>query len=65
MSDMEPTNDPRGGTAKPVADNENQPRNDREEKQTDPNLTELKGFVDPDEKIEPEGTDNPDVKGLP
>ena len=28
------------------------------QEQTDPNLTELKGFVDPDEKLEPEGTDN-------
>lgn len=29
------------------------------QEQSDPNLTELKGFVDPDEKLEPEGTDNP------
>lgn len=28
------------------------------QEQSDPNLTELKGFVDPDEKLEPEGTDN-------
>jgi hypothetical protein len=28
------------------------------QEQTDPNLTELKGLVDPDEKLEPEGTDN-------
>ncbi len=28
------------------------------QQQSDPNLTELKGFVDPDEKLEPEGTDN-------
>ncbi len=28
------------------------------QEQTDPNLTELKGFVDEDEKLEPEGTDN-------
>jgi hypothetical protein len=28
------------------------------QEQTDPNLTELKGFIDPDEKLEPEGTDN-------
>lgn len=28
------------------------------QEQTDPNLTELKGFVDPKEKLEPEGTDN-------
>ena len=29
------------------------------QQQTDPNLTELKGFIDPKEKLEPEGTDNP------
>jgi hypothetical protein len=29
------------------------------QEQTDPNLTELKGLTDPDEKLEPEGTDNP------
>lgn len=28
------------------------------QEQTDPNLTELKGFVDPDEELEPTGTDN-------
>lgn len=31
---------------------------DTKQKQSDPNLTELKGFTDPDEKLEPEGTDN-------
>lgn len=29
------------------------------QQQTDPNITELKGLTDPDEKLEPEGTDNP------
>jgi hypothetical protein len=29
-----------------------------QQEQTDPNLTELKGLVDPSEKLEPEGTDN-------
>ena len=29
------------------------------QQQTDPNLTELKGLTDKDEKLEPEGTDNP------
>jgi hypothetical protein len=29
-----------------------------QQEQTDPNLTELKGLVDPKEKLEPEGTDN-------
>jgi hypothetical protein len=28
------------------------------QQQTDPNLTELKGFTDPDEKLEPTDTDN-------
>ena len=28
------------------------------QEQSDPNLTELKGFTDPDEELEPEGTDN-------
>ncbi len=28
------------------------------QQQTDPNLTELKGFTDPDEELEPTGTDN-------
>jgi hypothetical protein len=29
------------------------------QQQSDPNITELKGLTDPDEKLEPEGTDNP------
>jgi hypothetical protein len=29
------------------------------QQQSDPNITELKGLVDPHEKLEPEGTDNP------
>lgn len=29
------------------------------QQQTDPNITELKGFTDPDEALEPKGTDNP------
>ncbi len=28
------------------------------QQQTDPNITELKGLVDPDEELEVEGTDN-------
>ncbi|MCW3073450.1 MAG: hypothetical protein JWP69_519 [Flaviaesturariibacter sp.] len=43
----------------------NQPKNREQEKQTDPNMTELRGFTDPSEKLEPEGTDNPDVNGMP
>ncbi|MDB5197876.1 MAG: hypothetical protein JWP88_2247 [Flaviaesturariibacter sp.] len=50
-----------------VPDNENPnlPKTDTDQKKTDPNLTELKGFTDSKEKLEPEGTDNPDVKGMP
>ena len=46
------------------ASNDNQSSNNEKsleetrQEQTDPNLTELKGFIDPDEKLEPEGTDN-------
>ena len=28
------------------------------QQRSDPNITELKGFIDPDEKLEPKGTDN-------
>jgi hypothetical protein len=31
---------------------------EKKQQQSDPNITELKGFVDPDEKLEVEGTDN-------
>lgn len=34
------------------------PPHEVKQQQTDPNLTELKGFVDPDEALEPKGTDN-------
>lgn len=56
-----------GNNGQPIPENEdmNQPKSDTEQKQTDPNITELKGFIDPKEKLEPEGTDNPDVKGMP
>lgn len=37
---------------------ETQPAADVKQKQTDPNITELKGFVDPKEDLEPKGTDN-------
>ena len=38
--------------------NNEKSREETRQEQTDPNLTELKGFTDPDEKLEPEGTDN-------
>ncbi len=31
---------------------------EKKQQQSDPNITELKGFVDPDEKLEVQGTDN-------
>jgi|GEM_PF-2375976 hypothetical protein len=31
---------------------------EKKQQQSDPNITELKGLVDPDEKLEVEGTDN-------
>lgn len=37
---------------------EKQPAADVKQKQTDPNITELKGFIDPNEDLEPKGTDN-------
>lgn len=36
----------------------------RQQERSDPQETELRGFLDPNEKLEPEGTDNP-VKGIP
>jgi hypothetical protein len=33
------------------------PEAEKQQRQSDPNLTELKGFTEPDEKLEPEGTD--------
>jgi len=33
------------------------PETEKQQRQSDPNLTELKGFTDSDEKLEPEGTD--------
>jgi hypothetical protein len=38
--------------------NEKTPEETKQQ-QSDPNITELKGLTDPNEKLEPEGTDNP------
>lgn len=38
--------------------NEKRTPEEIKQQQTDPNITELKGFTDPDEELEPEGTDN-------
>lgn len=32
---------------------------EKKQQQSDPQLTELKGFIDPDEELEVKGTDNP------
>jgi hypothetical protein len=47
-------------TDKPKQDSEDVSRSPDEQKQeqTDPNLTELKGLTDPNEDLEPKGTDN-------
>ena len=51
----DPKGDKKGKDDQPV---ERTPQEIKQQ-QTDPNLTELKGFVDPKESLEPKGTDNP------
>ena len=47
------------GDLKKVPKEETDVSQDREKQQrSDPNMTELKGFIDPNEKLEPKGTDN-------
>jgi hypothetical protein len=58
---MKNTIDPKDKNWQPSSNTNNkneQPTGDTRQKQTDPNLTELKGLTDSDEKLEPEGTDN-------
>jgi len=40
-------------------DENNQPKTKEQQQKSDPQLTELKGFTDPKEDLEPKGTDNP------
>lgn len=40
-------------------DENNQPKTRDQQQKSDPQLTELKGFTDPEEDLEPKGTDNP------
>lgn len=54
---MQQSTDPRKQTAEDKQEIQRSPEEIKQE-QTDPNLTELKGFIDPKEKLEPEGTDN-------
>ena len=53
---MQTATDPKNNNQEESADSKS-PAETKQE-QSDPNLTELKGLVDPDEKLEPEGTDN-------
>lgn len=57
IADMQQSTDPRKQTAEDKQEIQRSPEEIKQE-QTDPNLTELKGFIDPKEKLEPEGTDN-------
>jgi hypothetical protein len=52
--------DPKDKSWQPASNNNNNEKSLEEtrQEQTDPNLTELKGLTDSDEKLEPEGTDN-------
>lgn len=40
-------------------DENNQPKTRDQQQKSDPQLTELKGFTDSDEDLEPRGTDSP------
>jgi hypothetical protein len=40
-------------------DEHNQPKTRDQQQKSDPQLTELKGFTDPNEDLEPKGTDSP------
>jgi hypothetical protein len=40
-------------------DEHTQPKTRDQQQKSDPQLTELKGFTDPNEELEPKGTDNP------
>lgn len=43
---------------KEISSNKEKSPVEKKQQQSDPNITELKGFVDPNEKLEVEGTDN-------
>lgn len=54
---MNYTPDPKDAAAQSSEEVVKSPAETKQE-QTDPNLTELKGLIDPDEELEPKGTDN-------
>lgn len=52
--------DPKDDLAKDdKSNNPSKTKTDEKQQKSDPQLTELKGLIDPDEPIEVEGTDNP------
>lgn len=53
---MNLTNDPKEKSEKKTE--EDRSPEEIKQQQTDPNITELKGFIDSDEALEPKGTDN-------
>ena len=60
---MKNTPDPKDKNWQPASNDNKSSNNEKSieetrQEQTDPNLTELRGLTDPDEKLEPEGTDN-------
>lgn len=57
---MNKQTDPRSNKEKDekIVSNEHRSPEEIKQQQTDPNITELKGFIDPDEELEPRGTDN-------
>lgn len=55
---MNQSTDPKEKNTEKV-DEHNQPKTKDQQQKSDPQLTELKGFTDSDEDLEPKGTDNP------
>lgn len=55
---IDPSKDPKNNKKEDDKDVERTPQEIKQQ-QTDPNITELKGFIDPKESLEPKGTDNP------
>jgi hypothetical protein len=55
---MQPKDEPKETTEQAAARTGEDPAERTKQQQTDPNLTELKGLTDPDEKLEPTDTDN-------
>ena len=51
----DPKEDKKGKDGQPVERSQKEIK----QQQSDPNITELKGFIDPKESLEPKGTDNP------